>query len=52
MLHNQIKPDSRFSALLDLRWMRSVNRLSRKAGIPPYSRKEVRQQILMKYGWH
>ncbi len=52
MLHNQIKIDNRFSALLDLRWFRSVNRLARKMGIKPYSRVEVRKTILTRYGWN
>lgn len=51
MLHNQIKISERFSALCDLKWFKSINRIARKTGIRPYGRREVRETLVNRYGW-
>ena len=51
-LSNQVRIDSRFSALLLLRWLLATNRKCRKLGLSPYcTAKEARQSVIQSYGW-
>ncbi len=51
MLHTKINTCQRFAALMELKSIKAMNRVLRGCGLPPYSRNEVRQIILLKYGW-
>lgn len=53
MLHKLISSAMRYDAWLDIQTMRAVNRACRKTGDNAiiYTRKEVRQTLLARYGW-
>lgn len=50
-LSELIRVDCRFSALCELRALRSAARISRKLGEKRMSRAERREFILARYGW-